>query len=146
MPSGNSANPVDAIGSRREARETALGILYAADVQSRELRTFLDERPVKPPEYAMDLVFGLADALSEVDDLVGRFAEGWATDRMPVVDRALVRMAVFELLHRPDVPTAAVLSEVVELASDYSTDRSPRFVNGVAAAVAKEVRRDSDQQ
>tara|TARA_B100000676_G_C18034947_1_gene821188 strand:+ start:931 stop:1368 length:438 start_codon:yes stop_codon:yes gene_type:complete len=145
VPSGNSVNPVDAIGSRREARETALGILYAADVQSRDLHAFLDERPVKPPEYAVDLVSGIADVLGELDDLVGRFAEGWATDRMSVVDRALARIAVFELLYRPDVPTAAVLSEVVELASEYSTDRSPRFVNGVAAAVAKEVRTDTDQ-
>lgn len=140
----SSKGPVDPVGSRREARETALGILYAADAQGSDLREVLAERPIAPPEYAVDLVEGLADGLAEVDALVGRFAEGWSTERMPVVDRALVRMAVFELLHRPDVPTAVVLAEVVELAGDYSTERSSRFVNGVVAAVADEVRGDVD--
>ena len=59
---------------------------------------------------------------------------------MPAVDRVLLRMAVFELLHRPDVPTAAVLAEVVELAGDYSTERSGRFVNGVVSRLAEELR------
>ncbi|MEC9395676.1 MAG: transcription antitermination factor NusB [Actinomycetota bacterium] len=142
MMTVSARGPVDPVGSRREAREMTLGILYAADAQGRDLRAVLADRPVAPPEYAVELVEGLADRLQDVDALVGRFAEGWATDRMPVVDRALVRMAVFELLHRPDVPTAAILAEVVELAGDYSTERSSRFVNGVVAAVADEARGD----
>jgi N utilization substance protein B len=83
---------------------------------------------------------GVAATLDELDELIGRYAEGWRTDRMPAVDRALLRMAVYELCYQPDVPTGAVLSEVVDLAGDYSTERSSRFVNGVMSAVSGEVR------
>ena len=82
----------------------------------------------------------------DLDALIDSYSEGWRTDRMPAVDRALLRMAVFELLHRPDVPTEAVLTEVVELAGDYSTERSGRFVNGVASRIAEEHRPAPDEE
>ena len=97
-------------------------------------------QPVPPGGYVIEIVEGLAGVLVEVDDIIGRFAEGWRTDRMPAVDRALLRMAVYELGYRPDVPTSAVLAEVVELAGDYSTERSARFVNGVVSGIADEIR------
>ncbi len=133
-------DPVDAIGSRREARESALGVLYAAEAQSREILEVLGDRPVAPSEYAVEIVKGVAATADELDEIIGRYAEGWRTDRMPAVDRALLRMAVYELCYQPDVPTGAVLSEVVDLAGDYSTERSSRFVNGVMSAVSGEVR------
>ncbi len=133
-------DPADAIGSRREARESALGVLYAAEAQSREILEVLGDRPVAPSEYAVEIVKGVAATVDELDELIGRYAEGWRTDRMPAVDRALLRMAVYELCYQPDVPTGAVLSEVVDLAGDYSTERSSRFVNGVMSAVSGEVR------
>jgi len=135
-------DPIDAIGSRREARETALGVLYAAEAQSRDLLEVLADRPVAPASYVVEVVEGVAATMDQLDEMIGRYAEGWRTDRMPAVDRALLRMAVYELCHRLDVPTAAVLSEVVDLAGDYSTERSSRFVNGVVSAVAAEVRPD----
>ena len=135
-------DPIDAIGSRREARETALGVLYAAEAQGRELLEVLTDRPVAPSSYVVEVVEGVAATLDQWDEMIGRYAEGWRTDRMPAVDRALLRMAVYELCHRLDVPTAAVLSEVVDLAGEYSTERSSRFVNGVVSAVAAEVRPD----
>jgi len=135
-------DPIDAIGSRREARETALGVLYAAEAQGRELLEVLTDRPVAPSSYVVEVVEGVAATLDQLDEMIGRYAEGWRTDRMPAVDRALLRMAVYELCHRLDVPTAAVLSEVVDLAGEYSTERSSRFVNGVVSAVAAEVRPD----
>ena len=133
-------DPIDAIGSRREARETALGILYAAEAQSRDLLEVLTDRPVAPARYVVEIVEGVAATMDQLDEMIGRYAEGWRTDRMPAVDRALLRMAVYELCHRLDVPTAAVLSEVVDLAGDYSTERSSRFVNGVVSALAADVR------
>ena len=133
-------DPIDAIGSRREARETALGVLYAAEAQSRDLLEVLADRPVAPASYVVEVVEGVAATMDQLDEMIGRYAEGWRTDRMPAVDRALLRMAVYELCHRLDVPTAAVLSEVVDLAGDYSTERPPRFVNGLVSAVAAEVR------
>jgi len=75
--------------------------------------------------------------------LISSHAIGWAMDRMPVVDRALLRMGTFELLAHGDVPTAVVISEAVDLATQYSTDESGRFVNGVLAAIAAEVRGES---
>jgi transcription antitermination factor NusB len=82
----------------------------------------------------------LAKAHAEVDGLIRQFAKGWTLERMPVIDRTLLRMAVFELLHRDDVPTGVVISEAVELAKSYSTDDSSRFVNGLLAAIADEIR------
>ena len=76
----------------------------------------------------------------EIDDLISGHAIGWTVDRMPVVDRALLRMATFELMARPDVPTGVVISEAVELATQYSTDESGRFVNGMLATIAGVIR------
>ena len=82
------------------------------------------------------MVLGVTDHGAEVDELITRYAIDWTLDRMPVIDRTLLRMATFELLHRPDVPTAVVISEAVELAKQYSTEESGRFVNGVLASIA----------
>ena len=132
------ARPVDPIGSRREARESALAILYAAESRGVGLLEVLADQPVAPGDYAVELVEGVAGVMDEMDALIDRFAEGWRTDRMPAVDRALLRLAVYELSSRSDVPPSAVLSE--EVAGDYSTERSARFVNGVVSGIAEEVR------
>lgn len=87
-----------------------------------------------------ELVAGVASARAEIDDLLGAAAVGWEVDRMPVVDRAILRLAAFELLGRTDTPVAVVIDEAVELAKEYSTDASPGFVNGVLTTVAKAVR------
>ena len=127
-------------GSRREARETALGILYEADVRDEPIADVVTRQVLEPPPYAATLLHGLAEHLSEVDALLRRHARDWALERMPVIDRNVLRLAVYELAHRPDVPTGAVLSEAVELASRYSTAESSRFVNGVLAKIATELR------
>lgn len=136
-------NPADAIGSRREARETALGVLYAADSRGSDPLEVLADQPVQHEDYTIDLVEGVAEHIVEIDELIDRFAKGWRTDRMPRVDLSLVRMAVFELGYRADVPTSAVLAEVVALVADYSTERSGRFVNGVVSRIAEELRPDT---
>ena len=93
-----------------------------------------------PDELTLLLVHGVADRRPELDELITRHARGWALERMPSIDRCVLRMAIFELLHRSDVPTAVILDEAVELAKVYSTDDSGRFVNGVLSAVARQVR------
>ena len=128
------------VGSRREARERALGLLYEADAKDRPVSEVVADLPLPPETYAGELVKGVADHQLEIDELLTRYAKDWTIDRMPVIDRSLLRMAVFELLHRPDVPTGAVISEAVELASEYSTDDSSKFVNGLLARIAEEVR------
>ena len=128
-----------AVGSRREARERALSLLYEADAKGVDLSTLLEELPVVPDRFVVDLVCGVEEDRERIDALIERHAIDWKIERMPVIDRTLLRMAVCELL-RSDVPTGAVISEAVELAKTYSTDESGRFVNGVLGAVAAEVR------
>ena len=128
------------VGSRRQARERALSLLYEADAKGLPPAAVLRELPVPPDAFAAELVAGVGECQAQLDDLIGRFAVDWTVERMPVVDRTLLRMAVYELLERPDIPTAAIISEAVELAQTYSTDESGRFVNGVLGSVSTEVR------
>jgi transcription antitermination protein NusB len=125
---------------RREARERALGLLYEAEAKGITPDELLQELPVAPDPFAAAEVAGVGHCLTRLDALIARHAVGWAVDRMPAVDRALLRMAVWELLERPDIPTGAVISEAVELAKTYSTEESGRFVNGVLGSIATAVR------
>jgi transcription antitermination protein NusB len=129
-----------AIGGRREARERALSLLYEADSKGRPPADVIAELPIEPEEFATQLALGVHDHLEALDALIRRFSKGWTLERMPVIDRTLLRMGTYELTERPDVPTGAVISEAVELAKRYSTDDSGRFVNGLLARIAEEVR------
>ena len=127
-------------GSRRQARERALSLLYEAESKEQAPAAVLAELPVPPHEYAVAMVAGVGDHMAELDRWITDYAKDWTIDRMPALDRALLRMGIFELLHRPDVPTGAVISEAVELAQRFSTDESSRFVNGMLARIAEAVR------
>jgi N utilization substance protein B len=129
-----------AVGARRAARERALGLLYEAETKALAPSQVIAELPVPPDRFANDLVVGVEAREAEIDGLIATYAIGWTVERMPVVDRALLRLATYELLGRPDVPTGVVLSEAVELATQYSTEESGRFVNGVLSAIAAQVR------
>lgn len=126
--------------SRREARERALSLLYEAEAKEVAPAQVLADLPVPPDVFAATLVAGVGERMDEIDALISKHAIGWALDRMPAVDRAVLRLATFELIGCGDTPTAVVLSEAVDLAGGYSTDESGRFVNGVLAAVADEIR------
>jgi N utilization substance protein B len=128
------------VGTRREARERALSLLYEADAKSQAPADVLADLPVAPDPFVSDVVLGVAERQADIDGLITRFAIDWALDRMPVIDRTLLRMATFELLARPDVPTGVAISEAVELAKRYSTEESGRFVNGVLSSIAAESR------
>jgi transcription antitermination protein NusB len=127
-------------GERRRSRERALELLYEAESKGVAPDLLLGELQVRPEQYATELIRGVVGRAPEIDELIARNSKEWALDRMPVVDRQLLRMATFELMARPDVPTAVVLDEAVELAKSYSTENSGRFVNGVLAAIALNVR------
>ena len=128
------------LGSRRESRERALSLLYEAEAKGRTPDEILDSLPLAPEPFAADLVSGVGEHGAQVDELIRRFAKGWSLERMPAIDRTLLRIATYELGHRSDVPTGAVISEAVELAKRYSTDDSGKFVNGLLARIAKELR------
>jgi N utilization substance protein B len=95
---------------------------------------------VVPEDYAVVLVLGVERLAEEVNRLVSRHATGWTVDRMPTVDRCLLKVAAYELIGEPTVPVAVILDEAVELAKAYSTEDSGRYVNGVLSGIAGEVR------
>ena len=130
----------DVPAGRHEARERALHLLYEAEAKGVDPTAVLAELPVPPDDFAVELVEGVADGREGLDALIADHAQGWTLERMAAVDRAVLRLGAYELAHRPDVPTAVVLDEAVELAKGYSTADSGRFVNGVLAAVARAVR------
>ncbi|MDQ6696455.1 MAG: transcription antitermination factor NusB [Actinomycetota bacterium] len=133
----------DGVGSRREARERALALLYEAETKSLTPAEVVAALPAPPEPFAGELVIGIGEHADQIDELLRRYAKNWDLERMPALDRALLRMGVFELAYRPDVPIGAAISEAVELAKRYSTDDSGKFVNGMLSRIAEEVRADS---
>ena len=125
---------------RRQARERALSLLYEAETKGQAPAAVLSDLPLEPAPFAAQLVAGVGEHREELDELIRRYSKGWALERMPAVDRALLRIGVYELVHRSDVPTGVILSEAVELASRYSTEESGRFVNGLLGQIARAVR------
>lgn len=125
---------------RRDARERALGLLYEAETKGLTGADVLANLPVAADDFAAALVRAVDEHHDRIDGLLSEYSHGWTLSRMPALDRAALRMGTAELLTRPDVPTAVVLNEVVELASRFSTDDSGRFVNGLLARIATEVR------
>ncbi|MSO87255.1 MAG: transcription antitermination factor NusB [Acidimicrobiia bacterium] len=125
---------------RRRARERALALLYEAETKGCTGTELLDRLPVPADEFADSLVRAVDEHQEQIDGLMSAFSKGWTLSRMPALDRAALRMGTAELLTRSDVPTAVVLNEVVELATRFSTDDSGRFVNGLLAKIATQVR------
>jgi transcription antitermination protein NusB len=127
--------------ARSKARKRALDILFEAEQRGTGVLDLLAERitlgspPV--PGYAADLVRGVTVHTARIDELISQYAEGWTLDRMPAVDRNVLRIGVYELLWADDVPDAVAISEAVLLAQDLSTEASPAFVNGLLARIAK---------
>ena len=127
--------------ARSKARKRALDILFEAEQRDSPVLGLLAERislgspPV--PGYAADLVRGVAAHAARIDELISRYAEGWTLDRMPAVDRNVLRIGVYELLGADDVPDAVAINEAVLLAQDLSTEASPAFVNGLLARIAE---------
>lgn len=126
--------------ARSKARKRALDILFEGDLRGADPVDILAQRVAGagPPvrEYAVELVEGVAAHRARIDEILASYAEAWTLDRMPAVDRAVLRLGVYELLWRDDVPDAVAIDEAVELAKSLSTDDSPRFVNGVLGRIA----------
>jgi transcription antitermination protein NusB len=129
------------VASRREARRQAIDVLFQADLTGADARRILAEwhaagRGVDP--FAEELVEGVTSAREEVDALLSAHSEHWLLDRMAGVDRTILRVATYELLHRPDVPPAAAIDEAVRAAKELSTEDSGAFVNGILGHIARE--------
>ncbi len=121
-------------------------MLFQAEVRAEPLAEIVAaeaNRAVAEPDrmaswlYAREIVDGVADHLDEIDELIASYSQGWSIDRMPNVDRSVLRIASWEILHNPDMPVAVAIDEAVELAKEYSTEDSGRFVNGVLSKIVQ---------
>jgi N utilization substance protein B len=125
------------VTARGKARRRALDILFESELREEDPLTVLAERyeRAEPPvnEYTATLVEGVCRHRARIDELISTYAEGWTLDRMPAVDRNILRGGTYELLWAGEVPEGVVISEWVHLASELSTDESPQFVNGLLA-------------
>jgi transcription antitermination protein NusB len=127
--------------ARSKARKRALDVLFEAELRGLPVLDLLAERitmgnPPVPP-YAAGLVRGVTVHKARIDELMGEYAEGWTLERMPAVDRNVLRIGVYELLWADDIPDGVAISEAVLLVRDLSTDASPAFVNGLLARLAE---------
>jgi N utilization substance protein B len=129
------------VAARSKARKRAVDLLYEADLRGADPVSTLAERIAlaDPPisDYTIELVEGVTAHRQAIDQLLTNYAEGWTLDRMPGVDRAVLRVGLYELLWSADVPDAVAIDEAVELAKLLSTDESPRFVNGLLGRVLR---------
>ena len=130
------------MAARSKARKRAVDLLYESDLRGTDSVRVLAERVAlaEPPvnDYTIELVEGVDAERRRIDAILGEYSEGWTVDRMPDVDRAILRLSVYELLWRADVPDAVAIDEAVELAKSLSTDESPRFVNGVLGRIMRD--------
>lgn len=144
--------------SRRRAREIALQALFQIDVGNCDPETAISQAftreaegdwsprqlPAKDAEYARTLVRGAWARREETDRLIARYARDWSVDRMVAVDRAILRLAVYEIQHQRDVPSSVVADEAVELAKCYSTAESSKFINGILGSVIRGMKQSAD--
>ena len=133
---------------RREARRTALDILYQSDVTDTPADAVCADwrdagRTVTP--FAAELIEGVTQHQPEIDLLLEEHSEGWTVARMAALDRTIMRVAVFELMHRPDIPTSVAISEAMEAATELSSDESRRYVNGILGRIARELGREGGE-
>jgi transcription antitermination protein NusB len=128
------------MATRREARERALALCYELEAKDEPVDDILAGLPAPPDAYTITLVRGVGDHRADIDGLLTTYSERWAVDRMPAVDRALLRIGSYELGWQPELPVGVVIDEAVELAQQYSTADSARFVHALLARIADDVR------
>ena len=134
------------MSARTKARKRALDILFSSDVRGDDLGVTLAAEATRAASepareaswlYAREIVDGIIDHRDEIDEHITTHSRDWKLERMPAVDRALLRIGAWEILHNDEVPTAVAIDEAVELAKEFSTDDSGAFVNGVLARIAR---------
>ena len=131
------------MAARTKARKRALDVLFEADQRRNDPLAVLRDRIAQPgteaalPQYSVDLVEGVLAEQARIDEVLATYSHGWTLERMPAVDRAILRLGVWEVLFNDDVPDGVAVSEAVELARALSTDESPGFVNGLLARVVE---------
>jgi N utilization substance protein B len=129
------------VSARSKARKRALDILYETDLRGTDPLATVGERTARAdppvPEYAVELVEGVTEHHARIDEIIASYAEDWTLERMPPIDRNVLRIGVYEMLWREDIPDVVAIDEAIELVKSLSTDDSPRFINGVLARILR---------
>jgi N utilization substance protein B len=131
------------VAARSKARKRAIDLLFEAEQRGVNVRELLAERLARPvtdaplSQYTADLVEGVVAHWTDINELLSTYSQGWSLERMPSVDRAILRLGAFEILYGEGVPEAVAIAEAVELAKTLSTEESPKFVNGLLARLAE---------
>ncbi len=126
------------MSARRKARKRALDFLYESDIRSSsaiELLATRGESELSQKEYVSELLIGVETHIGKIDELITTYAEGWDMDRMPAIDRNILRIALFEILFKDDLDDQVAVSEAVEIATELSTDDSAKYINGVLGRI-----------
>jgi transcription antitermination protein NusB len=130
------------MSARSKARKRALDLIFAAEARGRTAGDFLADQvaagEAPSNDYTVTLVRGVDERSARIDELISTYAEGWTLDRLPAVDRNVLRLGIFEVLWVDDVPDSVAISEALNLVRDLSTDESPAFVNGVLGHVSRD--------
>ena len=126
------------MSARRKARKRALDFLYEADIRSGNAIDLLGTRresDLSENDYVMELLVGVSNNKEKIDELITTYAQGWDMDRMPAIDRNILRIALFEILFKNDLDDQVAASEAVEMASELSTEESAKYINGVLGRI-----------
>ena len=126
------------MSARRKARKRALDFLYEADIRGATALSLLSERPAEElsqGDYVRELLVGVEEHLLKIDELITTYAQGWDMDRMPAIDRNILRIALFEILWISNLDDEIAVSEAVEIATELSTDDSAKYINGVLGRI-----------
>ena len=127
------------MSARTKARKRALDAIFQADLNNKPIAEIQDESDVEDKKYSDTLIKGIKENQVQIDSLISDSLTNWTIDRIPRVDKNILRVAVYELLFQKDVPVNVVISEAVKLAEDLSTDDSASFVNGTLANISKKI-------
>jgi N utilization substance protein B len=131
------------VAARTKARKRALDLLFEAEQRQVNVGELLRQRLAAPvteaplSEFTGDLVSGVVEHWTQIDELIATYSQGWTLARMPAVDRSILRLGAYEVLYSTDVPEAVAISEWVGLATELSTDDSPKFVNGLLSRLVE---------
>jgi N utilization substance protein B len=129
------------MAARTKARKRALDVLYASDLRAENpvdaLERAIAEGEGPSNDYTTTLVRGVVEHQAQIDELLATYAQGWTLDRMPAVDRNVLRLGVYEVLYADDVPDAVAVTEAMSLVRDLSTDESPQYVNGILGNIMR---------
>lgn len=138
------------ISERRKARKDALEILYEKEITGQSVDKIIENRVIarhdEPSDFAIRLVEGVLEHLQQIDEIISMQTDNWALERMPIVDRSLIRIGLYEMLYEEDIPISVSINEAVELAKVYGMEESSKFINGILGRVATKLKEDKKKE